>query len=99
MQSLTLVQSLLLLLLLLLLQVNGVELRYDRAGNSIGQAVVTFNRLPDAKKAVQDFHGRTLDGTPMQVFIHVYLLYVHTSCTCSHGYTAFTAEALLLLVC
>jgi RNA recognition motif. (a.k.a. RRM, RBD, or RNP domain) len=60
-------------LLLLLLQVNGVELRYDRAGHSIGQAVVTFNRLPDAKKAVQDFHGRTLDGTPMQVYVHTYM--------------------------
>jgi RNA recognition motif. (a.k.a. RRM, RBD, or RNP domain) len=67
--------------------VNGVELRYDRMGNSIGQAVVTFNRLPDAKKAVTDFHGRTLDGTPMQV------------CTsCMHAATANCILPLVMLM-
>ena len=62
------------------MQLTTVEIRYDREGISLGQAVITFAKLSDAKKAIENFHGRTLDGTPMQVSECLHVSQSYGSC-------------------
>jgi len=47
--------------------VAGVKMRYDRAGRSEGTAVVTYDRLSDARTAIREFDGANAKGQPIRL--------------------------------
>lgn len=42
-----------------------LQLRYDRAGRSLGTAFVTYQDAQDAEEAVKQFDGANANGTPI----------------------------------
>ena len=47
--------------------IKSVNLHYDQNGSSIGTATITFQRKPDASKAVDEFDGAEVDGRVMNI--------------------------------
>lgn len=47
----------------------NISLVYDRAGRSEGVAYVTYNRLNDAKTAINEFNGANAKGQPIRLTI------------------------------
>lgn len=47
--------------------IKSVNLHYDQNGASIGTATITFQRKPDAAKAVDEFDGAEVDGRVMNI--------------------------------
>jgi THO complex subunit 4 len=44
-----------------------VRIQYDRAGRSEGAAIITYNRIDDARTAIKEFDGANAKGQPIRL--------------------------------
>lgn len=48
-------------------RVQGISIRYDRAGRSMGTAFVTYEHVSSAKTAIHNFDGANANGQPIRL--------------------------------